>query len=140
MQYIIKQLSQNSQVFFPQTSSEAVLVKDGEEVTTLDKILDKKIENIITPASSGLYSYKQGQSIILTHSNSIEANQYPTPNLIRYDNRGHIIETIPFGKLNVKVNSNNYIEYNGQQGQEVLMGDDFGVDQNNNIILKWTNI
>lgn len=140
MEYIIKQLSQNSQTFFPQTSSEAVLVKEGGEITTLDKVLNKKIENILTPAGSGLQSYKQGLNIILTHSNSIEANQHPTPNLIKYDNRGHIIETIPFGKLNVKVNSNNYIEYNGQQGQEVLMGDDFRVDQNNNIILKWTNI
>lgn len=140
MEYTIKQLSQNSQVFFPQTSSEAVIVKSGEEITTLDKVLIKKIENIVTPAGSGLQSYKQEQNVILTHTNSIEANQYPSPNLIKYDNRGHIIETIPFNKLNVKVNSNNYIEYNGQQKQEILMGDDFGIDQNNNIILKWTNI
>lgn len=140
MEYLIKQLSQNSQVFFPQTSSEAVLVKDKEEVTTLNKVLDKKIENITTPAGSGLQAYKQEQNIVLTHTNSIEANQNLSPNLIKYDNRGHIIETVPFRKIFVKVNSKEYIEYNGQIDQEFLMGDDFGVDSNNNIVLKWNNI
>lgn len=140
MKYTIKQLSQNNQTFFPQTSVEAILVNDKEQIITLDKVLDKKIENIITHVGSGLQSFKQEQNVIITHSNSIEANQILTPNLIKYDNRGHIIEAKPFNKLNVKVNSNNYIEYNGQQKQEVLMGDDFGIDQINNIILKWTNI
>lgn len=140
MEYSIKQLSQNSQAFFPQTSAEAVLIKDNGEITTLDKFLQKKIENVVTPAGSGLYSYKQGQSIIITHSNSIEPNQNPTPNLIKYDNRGHIIEVVPFNKLQVKVNQEQYLEYNGQSASEVSMGDDFGIDSNNNIVLKWTNI
>lgn len=140
MEYSIKQLSQNSQVFFPQTSAEAVLVNDTDGVITLDKVLNKKIENIVTPASSGLNAYKQDKSIMLTHSNSIEANEFLSPNLIKYDNRGHIIETAPFGSIQVKIDQEEYIEYNGQSNKEVLMGDDFGIDQNNNIILKWNNI
>ena len=140
MEYSIKQLSQNSQVFFPQTSAEAVLVNDTDGVITLDKVLNKKIENIVTPASSGLNAYKQDKSIMLTHSNSIEANEFLSPNLIKYDNRGHIIETAPCGSIQVKIDQEEYIEYNGQSNKEVLMGDDFGIDQNNNIILKWNNI
>lgn len=140
MEYSIKQLSQNSQIFFPQTSAEAVLVNDTDGVITLDKVLNKKIENIVTPAGSGLQAFKQDKNIVLTHSNSIEANEFLSPNLIKYDNRGHIIETAPFGSIQVKVDQEKYIEYNGQSNKEVLMGDDFGIDQNNNIILKWNNI
>lgn len=140
MEYLIKQLSQNSQIFFPQTSAEAVVVKDNEEITTLDKFLQKKIENVVAPAGSGLQSYKQNQNVIITHSNSIEPNSNPSSTLIKYDNRGHIIEVAPFGKLQIKVNQNQYIEYNGQISQELLMGDDFGIDNNNNIIIKWNNI
>lgn len=140
MEYLIKQLSQNSQIFFPQTSAEAVLVNDTDGVITLDKVLNKKIENIVTPAGSGLQAFKQDKNIELTHSNSIEANEFLSPNLIKYDNRGHIIETAPFGSIQVKVDQEEYIEYNGQSNKEVLMGDDFRIDQNNNIILKWNNI
>ena len=87
MEYVIKQLSQNSQIFFPQTSAEAVLVNDSTDgVITLDKVLNKKIENIVTPAGSGLIAYKQDKSVILTHSNSIETNELLSPNLIKYDN------------------------------------------------------
>ena len=141
MEYVIKQLSQNSQIFFPQTSAEAVLVNDSTDgVITLDKVLNKKIENIVTPAGSGLIAYKQDKSVILTHSNSIETNELLSPNLIKYDNRGHIIETAPFGSIQVKVDQEKYVEYNGQSNKEILMGDDFGIDQDKNIILKWNNI
>ena len=41
MELTIKQLKQGGQVFVPQTTAEAVLVKDQTEVLTLDKVLDK---------------------------------------------------------------------------------------------------
>ena len=49
---LIKVVLANDQVF-PQTVAEAVLV-NGDQVTTLDKVLPKKIEQIITPDNSGL--------------------------------------------------------------------------------------
>lgn len=140
MEYTIKQLSQNNQTFFPQTSVEAILVNDKEQVITLDKVLDKKIENIITPVGSGLQSFKQEQNVIITHSNSIEANQILTPNLIKYDNRGHIIEAKPFNSIILTIDNEEYLKYNGQEEKEIKMGDDFGTDNNNNIIIKWNNI
>ena len=140
MEYTIKQLSQNSQTFFPQTSVEAVLVNDKEQVITLDRVLDRKIENIITPAGSGLQSFKQEQNVIITHSNSIEANQILTPNLIKYDNRGHIVEAKPFNSIILTIDNEEYLKYNGQEEKEIKMGDDFGTDNNNNIIIKWNNI
>ena len=48
---LIKVVLANNQVF-PQTVAEAVLI-NGDQVTTLDKVLPKKIENIITPNNSG---------------------------------------------------------------------------------------
>ena len=78
MELTIKQLKQHGQIFVPQTTAEAVLVKDGEEVITLDNMLEKKIEQIITPAGSGLQAFKQEKNIILTHSNSITANESPS--------------------------------------------------------------
>lgn len=140
MEYSIKQLSQNDQIFFPQTSAEAVIVKDKEQVITLDKVLEKKVENIITPVGSGLQSFKQEQGVIITHSNSIEANQILTPNLIKYDNRGHIIEAKPFNSIILTVDMKEYLRYNGQEEKEIKMGNDFGIDNNNIIIIKWNNI
>ena len=55
MELTIKQLKQHGQIFVPQTTAEAVLVKDGEDgekVITLDNMLERKIEQIITPAVS----------------------------------------------------------------------------------------
>ena len=78
MELTIKQLKQHDQIFVPQTTAEAVLVKDGGEVITLDNILKRKIEQIITPAGSGLQAFKQGSNIILAHSNSITANESPS--------------------------------------------------------------
>ena len=43
MNLTIKQLTQNGTIFVPQTVSEAVLVKNGEQVITLDKALARKI-------------------------------------------------------------------------------------------------
>ena len=141
MEINIKQLQENSQILFPQTVSEAVLTKDSNDnVTTLDKVLDKKIENIITPLNSGLQAIPQGTNVVLMHSNKIVANDILAPYNIKYDSNGHIIEASPMGKLVVTVNNNGYIEYNGSQDRAILLGDDFDIDKNNNIILKWNNL
>lgn len=135
----IKQLKQYDKVFVPQTTAEAVLVKEGTVVYTLDKVLEKKVEQVKTPAGSGLNSYKQGTSIIVTHSNTITANDTPQSVKVKYDNRGHIVETAPVEKLNVIVDNEGYTQYNGDEERNLLFGDDFGIDQNK-IALKWNNI
>ena len=135
----VKQLKQYGAVFVPQTTAEAVLVKEGTTVYTLDKILEKKVEQIITPAGSGLNSYKQGTSIIVTHSNIITANDELQTVKVKYDNRGHIVETAPVSNLNVIVDTEGYTQYNGDEERNLMFGDDFGID-NNKIALKWNNI
>lgn len=140
MELAIKQLEQHSQIFVPQTTAEAVLVKDGEEVITLDKMLDKKTEEIITPAGSGLSSFKQQQNVIITHSNSIPANESPALVKVKYDNRGHIVETQPSAKVTVIVDDQGYIQYDGSEDRKLLLGNDFEIDKDNRIILKWTHL
>lgn len=115
MELTIKQLKQHGQIFVPQTTAEAVLVKDGEEVITLDNMLEKKIEQIITPAGSGLQAFKQEKNIILTHSNSITANESPSSVKVKYDNRGHIVEVAPTSNVTVIVDQEGYLSITGQK-------------------------
>ena len=140
MELTIKQLKQHDQIFVPQTTAEAVLVKDGGEVITLDNILKRKIEQIITPAGSGLQAFKQGSNIILAHSNSVTANESPSSVKIKYDNRGHIVETVPTSDMTVIVDQEGYFQYNGSEDQNLLLGNDFGIDKDNKITLKWNYI
>lgn len=137
MELTIKQLKQHGQIFVPQTTTEAVLVKDGEEVITLDNMLERKIEQIITPAGSGLQAFKQGSNIILAHSNSITANESPSSVKVKYDSRGHIVEVAPTSKMTVVVDQEGYFQYNGSEDRNLLLGNDFGIDEDNKIILKW---
>lgn len=137
MKLIIKQLKQQGQIFVPQTTAEAVLVKDGNEVITLDTMLGKKIEQIITPAGSGLQAFRQGSNIILAHSNSITANESLSSVKIKYDNRGHIVEVAPTSKMTVVVDKTSYFQYNGSEDQNLFLGNDFGIDEDNKIMLKW---
>lgn len=140
MELTIKQLKQHGQIFVPQTTAEAVLVKDGKEVITLDNMLEKKVEQIITPAGSGLVAYKQDKNVIITHSNSITANESPSSVKVRYDNRGHIIETVPTNNIVVIVDQQGYLQYNGSEDRNLLLGNDFGIDEDNKIILKWNHL
>lgn len=136
----IKQLSQNGKIIFPQTASEAVLVKKDSTVITLDKALAYKLESVETPVGSGLNAYRQGTTVILTHSNqTIVSNNSPEPLLVQHDTRGHIIATKPAQKFIVAVNGQKIIESNGSEEKVLPFGDDFTVD-NNNIQLKWINI
>ena len=133
---LIKVVLANDQVF-PQTVAEAVLV-NGDQVTTLDKVLPKKIEQIITPDNSGLTASKQGTSIIVTHTNKIIPNEAPKSYLIQYDQNGHIISTEPIKKQITTVNNAVYSQYDGNADSNIEFGDDFKVIDNK-ISLTWGN-
>lgn len=121
---------------FPQTVAESVLVNNGT-VLTLDKVLKKKIEQINTPEGSGLTSSKDGTIITLSHQNKITPNDTPEAKLIQYDSTGHIILTKDVNKQVVTVNSDIYTTYNGNVDSVVSFGDDFKIDESNNISLTW---
>lgn len=131
---LIKVVLANDQVF-PQTVAEAVLI-NGDQVTTLDKVLPKKIENIITLNNSGLTVSKQGTSITIAHTNKITPNEIPKSYLIQYDQNGHIVSTEPVKKQITTVNNIVYSQYDGNADSNINFGDDFTIN-NNNISLKW---
>ena len=134
---LVKVILANDQVF-PQTVAEAVLV-NGDQVTTLDKVLPKKIEQIITPDNSGLTASKQGTSVVVTHTNKITPNKVPKSYLIQYDQNGHIVSTEPIKKQITTVNNAVYSQYDGNTDSNINFGDDFTIN-NNNISLKWEDI
>lgn len=134
---LIKVVLANDQVF-PQTVAEAVLI-NGDQVTTLDKVLPKKIEDIITPNNSGLTVSKQGISITIAHTNKITPNEIPKSYLIQYDQNGHIVSTEPIKKQITTVNNIVYSQYDGNADSNINFGDDFTIN-NNNISLKWEDI
>lgn len=134
---LVKVILANDQVF-PQTVAEAVLI-NGDQVTTLDKVLPKKIENIITPNNSGLTVSKQGTSITIAHTNKITPNEIPKSYLIQYDQNGHIVSTEPIKKQITTVNNIVYSQYDGNADSNINFGDDFTIN-NNNISLKWENL
>ena len=134
---LIKVILANDQVF-PQTVAEAVLV-NGDQVTTLDKVLSKKIEQIITPDNSGLTTSKQGTSVVVTHTNKIIPNEVPKSYLIQYDQNGHIVNTEPIKKQITTVNNAVYSQYDGNADSNINFGDDFTIN-NNNISLRWEDI
>lgn len=134
---LVKVILANDQVF-PQTVAEAVLV-NGDQVTTLDKVLPKKIEQVITPGNSGLTASKQGTSVVVTHTNKITPNETPKSYLIQYDQNGHIINAEPIKKQITTVNNAIYSQYDGNTDSNINFGDDFTIN-NNNISLKWEDI
>lgn len=134
---LVKVILANDQVF-PQTVAEAVLV-NGDQVTTLDKVLPKKIEQIITPDNSGLTTSKQGTSVVVTHINKIIPNEAPKSYLIQYDQNGHIVSTEPIKKQITTVNNAIYSQYDGNTDSNINFGDDFTIN-NNNISLRWEDI
>ena len=134
---LVKVILANDQVF-PQTVAEAVLV-NGDQVTTLDKVLPKKIEQIITPDNSGLTTSKQGTQVVVTHTNKIIPNEAPKSYLIQYDQNGHIVSAEPIKKQITTVNNTIYSQYDGNADSNINFGDDFIIN-NNNISLRWENI
>lgn len=136
----LKFLKQKGETILPITVSEAVLVKNATGVKHLDEVLKMKIEEVITPVGSGLTSQIIDNGVIIYHSNNINPSvEELKPKLIKYDNRGHITETSDFGKLNITVNNENYIQYDGSSDKNLQLGDDF---ENNNgkIQISWKTI
>ena len=134
---LVKVILANDQVF-PQTVAEAVLI-NGDQVTTLDKVLPKKIEQIITPNNSGLTTSKQGTSVVVTHTNEIIPNEAPKSYLIQYDQNGHIVSAEPIKKQIITINNAVYSQYDGNVDSNINFGDDFTIN-NNNISLRWEDI
>lgn len=135
--YEIKQLKMGNNVFVPQTVAEAVLIKDGSEVTTLDKVINRKISAVNSSEGSGITVNRTGNQIDITHTNQVTPNTIQ-PVQIQHDNNGHIVKTIPLGKLVVTANTEKVLEMDGTQDQELIFGDDFQkVD--NIITLRWNN-
>lgn len=134
---LVKIILADNQVF-PQTVAEAVLV-NGNQVTTLDKVLSRKIERVITPDDSGLTTIKQGTSVTITHTNKITPNETLKSYLIQYDQNGHIIKTDSVKKQIITVNNVVYSQYDGNTDSNVNFGDDFTIN-NNNISLTWDDI
>lgn len=133
---LVKVILANDQVF-PQTVAEAVLV-NGDQVTTLDKVLPKKLEQIIIPKDSGLVSSREGVSIIINHANKITPNDVLKSSLIQYDQNGHIIKVEPTKTQTVLVNNTTYSQYDGNADSNIEFGDDFKVIDNK-ISLTWGN-
>lgn len=136
----IKQLSQNNEIFVPQTVAEAVLIKNNDNIITLNDALSYKQDKIITPAGSGLMQYPQNNSVILTHQNSITATDTLESRLIKYDTNGHITESVKEGKLIVTLDNETILESGTEQDQSINFGDDFKKDEQNNIGLNWNSL
>lgn len=140
MRLPLKFLKQQGEPFLPITAAEAVLVKHRTGIRRLDEVLDMKLEEVVTPAGSGLASYPVDGGVVVSHSNSIDPSVDEfKPKLIKYDNRGHIMESADFGVFKISVNSLPYAEYNGSASTMINFGDDF-MDSNGYIQIRWNNI
>lgn len=133
----IKQLKQNSQIFFPQTSADAVLVKKDGTIILLSEALEQKIEDIAT--SSDLTRLKTNNgTLLLKHTNEITPDSL-SAKIIAYDSNGHITESKPTEKLYIAIDGEEYKAYDGNNTTVLDLGDDFEV-QNDKIQLKWNNV
>ena len=140
MNYPLKFLKQEGQPFLPVTAAEAVMVNHTTGVKRLDEVLKFKIEEVVTPVGSGLTSYRLDGGVVVAHSNSIDPSvDELKPKLIKYDNRGHIVETSDFGKLKVTVNGNQHAQYDGSASTLIHFGEDF-MDSNGYIQIRWNNL
>lgn len=107
----IEQLKHNTTLIFPRTSQEAVLVNYKNKVQTLGDYINR---TIITP------------------------NKSPQNLKVQYNKQGEIINTEPIEKLNIFVNGEQYVKYDGNIEANLNLGDDF-INENNNIKLTWGN-
>ena len=136
----LKFLKQNSEPFVPVTTAEAVMVEHMTGVKRLDEVLKFKIEEIVTPVGSGLTSYRSNAGVTIAHSNLIDpSTEELKPKLIKYDSRGHLVETADVGTLKIKVQNTDYSTYNGSASSIVNFGDDF-MDNNGEIQIRWNTI
>ena len=134
----IKQLKQGETTIAPQTVAEAVLVKQGSTIITLDKIINKKIDNVTS--TEELTVTRKGNDIDITHTNQIQPTDTPRPLQVQYDSSGHIINSAPLGKLTILANGQTVIESDGSNDQQLRFDDNFEKDDNNNITIRWNNL
>ena len=107
----IEQLKHGTTLIFPRTSQEAVLVIYKNKVQTLGSYINRAV---ITP------------------------NESPQNIRIQYNKQGEIINTKPVEKLNIFVNGEQCVKYDGNTEANLNLGDDF-INENNNIKLTWGN-
>lgn len=139
MQYKIKRLKQGGDTIAPQTVAEAVLVKQGTIVYTLDNVINRKVETIKSSPTSGITVLRTGNIVDISHTNQITPNETIQPLQVQYDSTGHIVNTAPLGKLKVTASAEQVLEANWAQNQELNFGDDFQKDGYNNIVIRWNN-
>jgi hypothetical protein len=60
--------------------------------------------------------------------------------MIKYDSHGHITESKVILPLNVTVNGENYISHTGSEQNTLKLGDDFTIDDKDNIKLTWATL
>lgn len=137
----LKFLKQDSEPFVPVTTAEAVMVQHPTGVKRLDQVLKFKIEEIVTPAGSGLTSYRQDNgAVLIAHSNSITPSTDEfKPKLLKYDNRGHIVDTQDFKQLKTVVNDVPYQQYDGSQEKVINFGTDF-INDDGQIQIRWYDL
>ena len=107
----IEQLKHGTTLIFPRTSQEAVLVIYKNRVQTLEDYINR---------------------IVIT------SNESPQNLKVQYNKQGEIINTEPIEKLNIFVNEEQYVKYDGNIEANLNFGDDF-IIENNNIKLTWGN-
>ena len=139
MKLEVKRLKRGNSIIAPLTIAEAVLIKDKDKVSTLDKVINKKVEIIKSTPESGITITRSDDIVDIAHTNQITSNVIPQPMQIQYDNNGHIINTLPLGKLTISVNSEKAVETNTINNQSLNFGDDFLKDDNNHVIIRWNN-
>lgn len=133
----IVQLKKNGTIILPQTTAEAVVVNNGSNILTLDKVLKQKIESI---ESESLTVTKNGITVLLEHKNTIEPQTTAKPMLITYDKCGHITGSMPVGSVKVLVQGTEYLSYDGSEDSTINMGDDFTTNTDKQITLNWNEI
>lgn len=107
----IEQLKHGTTLVFPRTSQEAVLVNYENKVQTLEGYINR---TVITP------------------------NESPQNIKVQYNKQGEIINTEPVEKLNILINGEQCVKYDGNTEVNLNFGDDF-INKNNNIELTWGN-
>lgn len=107
----VEQLKHGTTLIFPVTSQEAVLITYKNRVQTLGDYINR---TVVTP------------------------NESPQNVKVQYNKQGEIINTEPVEKLNIFVNGEQCVKYDGNTEATLNFGDDF-INENNNIKLIWGN-
>ena len=107
----IEQLKHGTTLIFPRTSQEAVLINYKNKVQTLGSYINRTV----IPPNERLQNIK-----------------------VQYNKQGEIINTEPVEKLNIFINGEQCVKYDGNTEANLNFGDDF-INENNNIKLIWGN-